>query len=192
MVDRDELIIVYRTLYELAASWPGLPSAPRGVFDHDPASIKNGSFPCVGIKRFSDVPIKRIDKNEEYARTEQNGKTYAWYEAGRMSTACTVALFMKRTPEVPDPTPYVRSWSEYVTKRVLNEVRLTTFDDPVPGEFVHIKPLIKPFEQQGRTLVSSKLSLTVEGKYLIALELQQPSEGGRMSWIVHQNPDILH
>jgi hypothetical protein len=190
-VIRNETEIVYATLRDIIFSYPGLKGPPRIVFDYEPSDVVNGSFPCVGIRQVTQTFDKRIDKDKEYTRTEHEGKHYAWYETGRFKQPCTVALFHSATETAPNPLPFLRSWNGYITKEITDKVRFLTVNDPVPGEYVHITPTVGRYEQQAKRLYAVKMTLTVAGKMLSAVELKVPGDGQRTPWKVHQNPDAF-
>jgi hypothetical protein len=191
---RDESEIVYATLRKLILSYPDLSAMhPNGVpviFDYSPDDIKVDKYPCVGIRRYHTALEKRIDKSEEYAQTMIEDVPCSWYEVGRFTFSNTVALFMNDAGEV-NPIPFLRSWASWLLKDIMRNVRFPTIGDQVPGEYVHVKTSIEPFEQKQKLLYAIKLSIDVSGKILYP-ELIQPVSGGHTgSWIIHQNPDLF-
>ncbi|ASS75772.1 hypothetical protein CIG75_12770 [Tumebacillus algifaecis] len=163
---RNEIEIVYATLGALVKSYPELSSPPRMVYDYTPERIMGDAFPAVGIQRLSNPQHKLIDKHEDYARSKHNGVEYVWREAGRFDVACQVALFVSASETIVNPTTFIRGWVHHVEKRIIDEVRFATVGDPVDGEMLRLRSLAEPFQQEAKLLVSAKLTLHAEGKYL--------------------------
>ncbi|TPG74030.1 hypothetical protein EEL32_25575 [Brevibacillus laterosporus] len=132
MIIRDELEIVYATLKSVVSSFPQLEKEPRFVFDYDPEDVLAGPYPTVGIRRFSDLSNKLIDKNEDYTLTSLNDKCYAWYEVGRFNYGITVGLFMNSKDDLPNPMPFLRKWQSHINKLLLQQVRFQTVSDVLP------------------------------------------------------------
>ncbi|QYY44780.1 hypothetical protein ACKE5C_19125 (plasmid) [Aneurinibacillus thermoaerophilus] len=194
---RNEIEISYATLRDIIHSFPHLSSPPRTVFDYDVEAVRAGPFPCVGIRKVTTSIKKMIDKHEEYTRTEHEGKHYTWYEIGRYTLTCTVALFMDDRDNgegmTINPLPFLREWELYIMKKISKHVRFPTTDDPVPKEAVRIKTLGERFEQHGKRLYSVKNTVQIYGKLLEAEELLPPlgESSGNTSWVIHQNPSIF-
>ncbi|MDC0763499.1 hypothetical protein POF51_22495 [Brevibacillus sp. AG] len=189
---RNELEIVYATLKGVVSSFHQLESEPRFVFDYDPEDVEAGPFPTVGMRRFSDLNQKLIDKSEEYDRITVDGKTYAWYEAGRFDFGITVGMFMSGSEVHPNPMPFLRHWQNHITKRLLQQVSFKTVGDVVPSESIRLACTSSPFEQHGKRLYSIKLSINATGKYLDAVELKELSHNHQPKpWIVHSDPGIF-
>ncbi|SDH70215.1 hypothetical protein SAMN04489735_10456 [Aneurinibacillus thermoaerophilus] len=197
MIVRNEIEISYATLRDIIHSFPRLSAPPRTVFEYDVEAVRAGPFPCVGIRKVTTPIKKMIDKHEEYTRTEHEGKHYAWYETGRYTLTCTVALFMDDGDNgegmAINPIPFLREWELYVMKKISRHVRFLTVDDPVPGEAVHIKTMSERFEQHGKRLYSVKNTVQIRGKLLEAEELLPPlsESNGNGSWVIHQDPSIF-
>ena len=174
---RDESVLVYATLRDLIFSFPQLVDKPRFVPDYTPEQIMEtgAQFPAVGLQKFHDGTEKRMDKHEEYCRTtDSEGNVLAWFEAGRFDFGVTAALFMSSTSQVPNPVPFLRAWQTHIRQRVVSDVRFPLVGDPVLGETCYIEFVGDPFDQHGKLLYSTKLSLKVRGKILLPMLADPP------------------